>query len=103
MLRLNSGNKGSGDNCADCDEVVQKARRKSLAARKGSDLPPDSAKTRKVMDLLAEIDERSQGDDKTIIFSQFTSMLDLLEPFLKDAGVRYVRCTCFHGASRKFR
>lgn len=63
-----------------------------MPARPESDLPVDSAKTRKVMSILADIHERSEGDEKTIIFSQFTSMLDLLEPFLKNEGVRYVRC-----------
>ncbi|TNY21480.1 DNA repair protein rad5 [Rhodotorula diobovata] len=31
------------------------------------------------------------GPKKTIIFSQFTSMFDILEPFLDKAGYRYVR------------
>ncbi|KIJ37106.1 hypothetical protein M422DRAFT_178448, partial [Sphaerobolus stellatus SS14] len=44
-----------------------------------------------ILELLELIGEKSDGQDKTIIFSQFTSMLDLIEPFLKDAGIRYVR------------
>ncbi|KAF8205756.1 P-loop containing nucleoside triphosphate hydrolase protein [Mycena galopus ATCC 62051] len=50
-----------------------------------------SAKIRMVLKLLREIDERSDGEEKTIIFSQFTTMLDLLEPFLREKDVRYVR------------
>lgn len=45
-----------------------------------------------ILRLLAEIDERSQKKEKTIVFSQFTSFLDLLEPFLRDSGVKFVRC-----------
>ena len=29
---------------------------------------------------------------KTIVFSQFTSMLDLIEPFLRDHNLQYGRC-----------
>lgn len=53
---------------------------------------PSSAKIRMILKLLKDIDERSQSTEKTIIFSQFTSMLDLIEPFLKEKGVRFVRC-----------
>lgn len=45
-----------------------------------------------ILKLLTDIEERSGGEEKTIIFSQFTSMLDLIEPFLKDQGIKYVRC-----------
>ncbi|KAI0080447.1 hypothetical protein K474DRAFT_1682619 [Panus rudis PR-1116 ss-1] len=76
----------SSDSCRDCDDLLTKSKQVS-----NSDLPPDSAKTRKVMEILREIDERSNSEEKTIIFSQFTSMLDILEHFLKDQGVRYVR------------
>lgn len=44
------------------------------------------------MELLAEIGERSGSVEKTIIFSQFTSMLDLIEPFLRAEEIQYVRC-----------
>ena len=39
------------------------------------------------------IDERSEGVEKTIIFSQFTTMLDLIEPFLDAQGIKHVRCS----------
>ncbi|ESK91914.1 dna repair protein rad5 [Moniliophthora roreri MCA 2997] len=51
----------------------------------------DSAKIRKILELLEDVDERSRKADKTIIFSQFTSMLDLIQPFLRDRGWRFVR------------
>lgn len=66
---------------------MSKARAKS----DNSGLPPSSAKVRKILELLAEIEERGNGE-KTIIFSQFTSMLDILEPFLKAQQIKYVRC-----------
>ncbi|QRV98846.1 SNF2 family amino-terminal protein [Ceratobasidium sp. AG-Ba] len=76
--------------CEDCAvNIAAQARRKSLAAKSG--LPPSSAKIRKMIELLEEIDERSGGEEKTIVFSQFTTMLDLLEPFLLDAGIKYSR------------
>ncbi|KAF7337965.1 SNF2 family DNA-dependent ATPase [Mycena venus] len=50
-----------------------------------------SAKIRMILKLLREIDSRSDGEEKTIIFSQFTTMLDLIEPFLREEGIRYVR------------
>ncbi|KAH7337757.1 SNF2 family N-terminal domain-containing protein [Rhizoctonia solani] len=75
------------DECA--DNLAAQSRRKSLAVKSG--LPPSSAKIRRMIELLEEIDDRSEGEDKTIVFSQFTTMLDLLEPFLKDAGIGYSR------------
>lgn len=69
--------------CRDCASLVSNAR--------GKESRPSSAKIRMIMKLLQEIEERSDGEEKTIIFSQFTSMLNLIEPFLKDAGVKYVR------------
>lgn len=52
----------------------------------------DSAKIRQLVKILAEIEARKEGE-KTIVFSQFTGFLDLLEPFLRRAGVTFVRCT----------
>lgn len=52
----------------------------------------DSAKIRTILRLLSEIDVRSNGEEKTIIFSQFTSMLDLIQPFLKKRGIKFARC-----------
>lgn len=68
---------------------MAKARRKSVGVN--ASLPPSSAKIRKILELLDAIEERGEGE-KTIIFSQFTSMLDLIEPFLKADGIKYVRC-----------
>lgn len=86
--RLTPRNTGEGEwdsHCVDCVSLAQQARR----AREGR---PSSAKIRMILQLLEEVDERSGGEEKTIIFSQFTKMLDLIEPFLRDKGIKYVRC-----------
>jgi hypothetical protein len=54
----------------------------------------DSAKIRMILKLLKDVEVRSGGEEKTIVFSQFTSMLDLIEGFLKEDGIRFVRCEC---------
>ena len=87
LPRLTASNTGDNGACMECTAVVSKAKRASE-----SDLPPDSSKTRKIVEILREIDSRSDGEDRTIIFSQFTSMLDLIEPFLRSAGIKFVRC-----------
>jgi SNF2 family DNA or RNA helicase len=61
-------------------------------AKRAKDDRPSSAKIRMILKLLNDVDQRSQGDEKTIIFSQFTKMLDLIEPFLAEKGIKYVRC-----------
>jgi SNF2 family DNA or RNA helicase len=56
-----------------------------------SDGDSSSAKIRLIVKLLTEVEERSNGEEKTIIFSQFTSMLDLIQPFLREKGFSFVR------------
>jgi SNF2 family DNA or RNA helicase len=55
--------------------------------------PKESAKIRQLLHLLGEIKERGE---RTIVFSQFTSFLDLLGPFLKAKGICFVRCKFSH-------
>lgn len=43
-----------------------------------------------LLKILSDIEARKEGE-KTIVFSQFTGFLDILEPFLKAHGVRFVR------------
>ncbi|KAF8062181.1 SNF2 family DNA-dependent ATPase [Lyophyllum atratum] len=84
---LGPDNTVSGDldsTCVDCAPLA-------LQAREAEATRPSSAKIRMILKLLGEIDTRSGGEEKTIIFSQFTKMLDLIEPFLLDKGVEYVR------------
>ncbi|KAH9064612.1 SNF2 family N-terminal domain-containing protein [Lactarius vividus] len=85
-----------GNHCQGCVDLTRRVNRKSQSKAKDSNLPPDSAKIRKLLKLLEEIDAREDEDgelteEKTIVFSQFTSMLDLIELFLKDAGISFVR------------
>lgn len=51
-----------------------------------SDLVP-STKIRQLLQIL----EKETPDHKVIVFSQFTSMLDLIEPFLKRANFTFTR------------
>ncbi|KII91444.1 hypothetical protein PLICRDRAFT_59326, partial [Plicaturopsis crispa FD-325 SS-3] len=53
--------------------------------------PRSSTKTNQILDILAQIKTRSDGTEKTIIFSEFTSMLNIIEPFLRVEGYRFVR------------
>lgn len=69
--------------CHDCADISGKAQQTG------------STKIRKIMEILETIDKESNGEDKTIIFSQFTTMLDLIEPVLIQRGIRWVRCR-FH-------
>lgn len=80
--------------------IAKKSRRKSVAQGLTT-LPPDSAKIRMILEILHEIRERAE--EKTIIFSQFTTMLNLIQPFLRNEGYKYVRCKSFLPNSRGFR
>ncbi|KAF2193396.1 hypothetical protein K469DRAFT_690992 [Zopfia rhizophila CBS 207.26] len=51
-----------------------------------SDLTP-STKIRQLLQIL----EKEVSDHKVIVFSQFTSMLDLIEPFLRRNGYNFTR------------
>ncbi|KAG2189262.1 hypothetical protein INT44_004404 [Umbelopsis vinacea] len=50
-----------------------------------------STKIDTMLMILAKTKEESDGKDKTIIFTQFTNMLDLIEEPLKTAGYKFVR------------
>ncbi|KAJ5884727.1 hypothetical protein N7495_009237 [Penicillium taxi] len=49
-----------------------------------------SAKTDKTLEIIQNIERDGKGE-KTLVFSQFTSMLDLLEIPIKREGLKYVR------------
>ena len=65
-----------------------KAQKRYLARLRKDWVP--SAKTMKTMDILQDIQESGAGE-KTIIFSQFTSLLDLLEVPIDERGWKYKR------------
>ena len=52
----------------------------------------DSAKIRKVIELVDGIEERSKKTEKIIIFSQFTSMLRLIQEVLDERDLKFVQC-----------
>ena len=90
LLSLSADNSGTGEwnmHCVDCVPLAKEAKKARMER-------PTSAKIRMILKLLNDIDVRSRGEEKTIIFSQFTSMLNLIEPFLKEKGIKYVRCEC---------
>lgn len=92
LTRLSSRNSSepNATHCNDCAALAATARRKSLG--RASSLPPDSAKIRMILELLRKIDDESGGEEKTIVFSQFTSMLDIIQTFLRHDGIRFARC-----------
>ena len=47
---------------------------------------------KRLAELLLEIDIHSVGKGKTVIFSQFTAMLDLVQQFLDAEGFVLARC-----------
>jgi SNF2 family DNA or RNA helicase len=51
-----------------------------------------SAKIRKILELLAHIKRHEGGVQKTIIFSQFVKMIDLISLVFKEMGITHVRC-----------
>ncbi|KIL66062.1 hypothetical protein M378DRAFT_75691 [Amanita muscaria Koide BX008] len=84
LLPSNTGEGEWSDHCLSCIPLARGAKRNE------HDIP-SSAKLRKILEILSDIKEQSDGSEKTIIFSQFTSMLDLIEPFLRGESIRYVR------------
>lgn len=45
------------------------------------------------MKVLRDIRDQGKGE-RTIVFSQFTSFLDLVEPFLLLEKIKFARCKC---------
>lgn len=73
--------------CNDCIKIIQ--LRDSKDSHHG--LFKTSTKIRKLMEILIETRDKHPGE-KTIVFSQFTSMLDLIEEPLRRNGFRVCRC-----------
>ena len=69
-----------------------------IVAKNADTAVSDSAKIRKVIELVDSIEERSNKTEKIIIFSQFTSMLRLIQEVLNERGLKFVQCEwSFHG------
>ncbi|KAH7101206.1 SNF2 family N-terminal domain-containing protein [Auriculariales sp. MPI-PUGE-AT-0066] len=78
--------------CADCAKILMESRRVTLTGvDNDQSTSPLSAKLRKVHQLLRQISEESDRQDKTIIFSQFTGMLDLVGNFLNEKNIKFTR------------
>ncbi|KAK0540656.1 hypothetical protein OC835_000569 [Tilletia horrida] len=71
--------------CAGCAELVDAEREAGLDWR-----TRPSTKVNAILRILGEIRDKGEGE-KTIVFSQFTSFLDLLEPHLRKSGFKYER------------
>ena len=69
--------------CSSCKVVVAKNVNTSES---------DSAKIRKILELVDGIEKRSNKTEKIIIFSQFTMMLGLIQEVLNERGLKFVQC-----------
>ncbi|KAK4047373.1 hypothetical protein OIV83_005420 [Microbotryomycetes sp. JL201] len=65
--------------CQDCNLLFEKHSKLHF-----------STKVRQLLKCLNDIRKEGRGH-KTIVFSQFTSMFDIVEPFLKSSGFKFVR------------
>lgn len=69
--------------CSPCQVVVAK----NVDASES-----DSAKIRKIIELVDDIEQRGNKTEKIIIFSQFTTMLRLIQEVLNERGLKFVQC-----------
>jgi SNF2 family DNA or RNA helicase len=81
--------------CTNCQSTILSP---SLNQQQG--LFKTSTKVRKMLEILEETRENNPGE-KTIIFSQFTSMLDLMEGPLKKHGFKVCRCKALFFLKKK--
>ncbi|KAH7101210.1 P-loop containing nucleoside triphosphate hydrolase protein [Auriculariales sp. MPI-PUGE-AT-0066] len=78
--------------CDDCAGILMESRRIALAdVNNDQSANTLSAKIRKMHQLLLQIWEESDEQDKTIIFSQFTGMLDLVGNFFNEKNIKFTR------------
>ncbi|CEP07015.1 hypothetical protein [Parasitella parasitica] len=78
------------DNDKDVLDIVTDDCRKTIISGAPNGLFKTSTKILKMIDILQQTRENNPGE-KTIIFSQFTSMLDLMEQPLKKHGFKFCR------------
>ncbi|KAJ7222068.1 SNF2 family N-terminal domain-containing protein [Mycena haematopus] len=84
LTRRNTADAAWPDHCINCAALKIKAQNLHNSKR-------ESAKIRTIVRLLQGIARNSGGQEKTVIFSQFTAMLDIIEPFLMALGISFVR------------
>ncbi|KAL9557636.1 hypothetical protein MBANPS3_001286 [Mucor bainieri] len=73
------------------DEEEQLAKEKEKEALQRVQEYVSSAKIDKMLEILDNTASETGGQDKTIVFSQFTGFLDLIHRPLKDRGYNYLR------------
>lgn len=81
-----AGDSESEDSGSEADSEEDSETGESDLEYTASDLTP-STKIRQLLTIL----EKETPDHKVIVFSQFTSMLDLIEPFLQRGGYNFTR------------
>ncbi|KAI8089782.1 SNF2 family N-terminal domain-containing protein [Halteromyces radiatus] len=81
-------------------EELSKQEKEEKAAKEEKELEASLGKVQEfvsskkidtMLEILAKTREESKGYDKTIVFSQFTSMLDIMEKPLKASGYKFGR------------
>lgn len=80
----NSSDERDSKYCVKCRDVF-----KSYAEENAS------TKIIKILEVLKRMIQED-GDEKALIFSQFTSFFDILRPFLRRANIKFVVCECLH-------
>ncbi|KAI8336724.1 SNF2 family N-terminal domain-containing protein [Chlamydoabsidia padenii] len=90
VMQLDTEEAGNGNKvppyCVNCTNQIK--RYTTMIATSTSSL--SSTKINKMLDILVNT-RNKYPDDKTIIFSQFTSMLDLMEQPLHELGFKFCR------------
>jgi SNF2 family DNA or RNA helicase len=71
--------------CEDCKEDI------GIVMRNKSKVTFTSTKMNKLIEILYETHEKNPGE-KTIVFFQCTSMIDLIEVHLKKNNLEFCRC-----------
>jgi len=81
---------GSDDSATDSEDSDSDPEASDSSTSEASYNASSLVPSTKIRQLLAIL-EKETGEHKVIVFSQFTSMLDLIEPFLKRAGYNFTR------------
>ncbi|KAI7859774.1 P-loop containing nucleoside triphosphate hydrolase protein [Circinella umbellata] len=92
--RINNTKSRSGSYCSACTKQIEFYTQQQQQDQQDDDtnisLMTTSSKSNKVLEILNET-RLKYPREKTIIFSQFTSMLDLMEEQLQRSGFKYCR------------
>ena len=93
--RTNTTKSRNGSYCPTCTKQIEYYTQQQQQNQHGDDIKVSlmtaSSKSNKILEILNET-RLKYPQEKTIIFSQFTSMLDLMEEQLRRSGFKYCRC-----------